>query len=307
VRQVLRYGPRVSTKELVAIVALYPVIVALGLANTVGYHRLLTHRSFKTTPWLQGFLTVLCAQYSGSPMAWVGAHRVHHTVSDTPADPHTPTKGFWYAHSGWLFGAKSPVLCILFALSGFGLHVRFFVADVMRIFGKYPPVWLAMTRDLNKERLMRVLDIPLVMSAFFALQVAAAWWLGRWEGILWLWFVHVVLNNATWIVNSACHWPGLGERPYETRDQSRSVRWLAILTHGESSHNAHHKWQRSARHGLNGEVDTSWALIQFLSRIGLAWDIQLPPDEAKAKSPAGKSPVTKTSPDPSVVPAQESP
>jgi stearoyl-CoA desaturase (delta-9 desaturase) len=291
-----------SPKELVAILALYPVIVALGLANTVGYHRLLTHRSFKTAPWLRGLLTVVSAMYAGSPLAWVGTHRVHHTVSDTPADPHTPAKGFWFAHSGWLFGARNPIVCILFALSGFGLQVRFLVADVLRIAGKYPPVWRTMTRDLEKERLMRLLDVPLVMTACFALEVAAAWWIGRWEGIVWLWFVHFFVNNGTWLVNSACHWPGLGERAFDTRDQSRSVRWLAFLTHGESCHNAHHKYPRSARHGMRGEIDTSWLVIQMLSRLGLAWDIQLPSEQARAKSPAAK-----TNPEPSAVPAQESP
>ena len=293
---------RVSLEQLIAIASLYPVIVILGLSNTVGYHRLLTHRSFKTSGWLQGLLTLLCAQYSGSPMAWVGAHRVHHTVSDTPADPHTPTKGFWYAHSGWLIGSHNRALCVALALSGFGLHVRFFVADVLRVMGKYPPVWRTMTRDLDKDRLMRLLDVPFVMSAFFALQVAAAWWIGRWHGILWLWLVHVVLNNATWIVNSACHWPGLGDRPFATRDQSRNVRWLALLTHGESSHNAHHKYPRSAQHGLGGELDTSWALIRALARVGLAWDIQLPPAIVANAAPS-------TSPSQPVAPqaAQETP
>jgi stearoyl-CoA desaturase (delta-9 desaturase) len=290
----------VSPQHLIAILALCPVTIVLGLTNTVGYHRLLTHRSFKTTRWVQGVMTVLCMQYSGSPMQWVGAHRIHHTVSDTPADPHTPTKGFWFAHSGWLFGdVTNPVLCFLFAISGFGLQVRFLVVDVLRLFGKYPSVWRTMTRDLAKDRLMRFLDVPLVMSAFFALQLAAAWSIGRWEGILWLWFVHTFVNNATWIVNSACHWPGLGDRPYETRDQSRSVRWLALLTHGESSHNAHHKWPRSAQHGLNGEIDTSWGLIQLLSRVGLAWDIQLSPEHAKAGAKSDRKPMTAT--------AQESP
>ncbi len=302
----LGYRARVSTGQLIAIVALYPVIVIVGLTNTVGYHRLLTHRSFKTAPWLQALLTIVCAQYSGSPMAWVGAHRVHHTVSDTPADPHTPTKGFWYAHAGWLCGTRSPLLCFLFALSGFGLQVRFFVVDVLRIAGKNPPIWRTMTRDLDKDRLMRLLDVPLVMSACFAVQVAAAWWIGRWEGIVWLWFVHVVLNNATWIVNSACHWPGLGARPFETRDRSRNVRWLALLTHGESSHNGHHKYPRSARHGLGDELDTSWALIRALSRVGLAWDIQLPPGFAgeTPNHPASARPKT---PSPPASPVPESP
>lgn len=272
----------------IAPVALYAVIVILGLTNTVGYHRLLTHRSFQTSKWLRAALTIACAQYSGSPMAWVGAHRVHHTVSDTPADPHTPAKGFWFAHSGWLVGATNPIACVLFAVSGFGLHVRFFVYDLRRLLGRYPPVWRTMARDLEKERLMRVLDIPLVMTACFAIQVAAAWLIGGWWGIGWLWFAHLVLNNATWIVNSACHWPGVGERPFETRDRSRNVRWLALLTHGESSHNAHHKYPRSARHGLDGELDTSWLVIRGLARLGLAWDVQgVPTRRESPTTPVG--------------------
>src|SRR5436305_465400 len=102
---------------LVALASLYGVIVLVGVSNTVGYHRLLTHRSFATHRWLRGALTLLAAQYSGSPMAWVGAHRVHHTVSDTEGDPHTTLKGFWFAHSGWLIGARNPIVCALFALS----------------------------------------------------------------------------------------------------------------------------------------------------------------------------------------------
>lgn len=262
--------------SVLGLVAIYPVIVVLGLSNTVGYHRLLSHRSFKTAPWLRNTITFVCAQYSGAPMQWVGAHRVHHTLSDTASDPHTPTKGFWFAHSGWLCGTANPIVSFVFALSGFGLHVRFFVVDVMRLAGKHPPIWRAMTRDLEKERFMRWLDMPLVMTACFVVQVALAWMIGGWWGIAWLWAVHLVLNNATWIVNSACHWDGAGSRSYETRDHSRNVWWLALVTHGESSHNCHHKYPRSARHGLDGELDTSWLVIRMLDRLGLATDVQLP-------------------------------
>jgi fatty-acid desaturase len=266
----------VTRVDVLALLAIYPVVVIVGLSNTIGYHRLLSHRSFKTSPWLRNTLTVVCSQYSGAPMQWVGAHRVHHTLSDTEGDPHTPTKGFWYAHAGWLCGTRAPILCVLFAVSGFGLQIRFFVVDVLRLLGRRPPIWRAMTRDLEKERFMRLLDVPLVMSACFAAQLAVAWIVGGWFGIAWLWFVHLFLNNATWIVNSACHWQGFGERPYGTRDRSRNVGWLAVLTHGESSHNAHHKYPRSARHGLDGELDMSWAVIRGLARVGLATDVQLP-------------------------------
>ena len=64
------------------------------------------------------------------------------------------------------------------------------------------------------------------------------------------------------------------------------MRWLALLTHGESNHNGHHKYPRSARHGLDGEPDPSWVVIRGLARIGLAWDIQLPPVRAKVDAPA---------------------
>jgi fatty-acid desaturase len=265
-----------GTRFLIAIVALYPVIVVVGLTNTIGYHRLLTHLSFKTRPWLRNTITFVCAQYSGSPMAWVGAHRVHHTVSDTDGDPHTPRKGFWYAHCGWLCRSRNPVVSILFALSGFGLQARFLVVDVRRLLGRVKPTYRTMTRDLIKEPFMRFLDAPLVMTACFAAQLGAAWLLGGWWGIAWLWLVHATLNNLTWIVNSACHWPGLGERPHQTRDQSRNVRWLAVLTHGESNHNAHHRHPRSAWHGMDGGPDLSWTVIRGLERLGLAWDLQMP-------------------------------
>lgn len=271
---------------MVGLLVLYPTIVLLGLSNTVGYHRLLSHRSFKTSPWLRYTLTALCAQYSGAPLQWVGAHRAHHTLSDTDGDPHTPIKGFWYAHSGWLCGTQNPIACALFALSGFGLHVRFFVFDLLRLAGKRPPIWRAMARDLEKEPVMRALDVPLVITACFAAQLALAWAIAGGWGIAWLWFVHCFVNNATWIVNSACHWDACGSRPYETRDHSRNVRWLAVLTHGESNHNSHHKYPRSARHGLDGEPDVSWRMIRGLSRLGLATDVQLP--ESRAAS--GRTP-----------------
>jgi stearoyl-CoA desaturase (delta-9 desaturase) len=268
------------------VLALYPTVVVLGLTNTVGYHRLLSHRAFKTAPWLRYAITFVCAQYSGAPLQWVGAHRAHHTLSDTEGDPHTPNKGFWWAHAGWLCGTRNPIACALFALSGFGLHVRFFVVDLLRIAGKRPPIWRQLARDLEKERFMRWLDVPLVMSACFAAQVALAWLVAGAWGIAWLWFVHCFVNNATWIVNSACHWDAFGARPYQTRDKSRNVRWLALLTHGESNHNSHHKYPRSARHGLDGESDTSWVVIRGLAKLGLATDIQLPDTRAaKASAP----------------------
>ena len=110
--------------------------VLFGLGVTVGYHRLLTHNAFKTHAFTRNALALLAACYGGSPLLWVGVHRVHHAVTDWQADPHTPKRGFWFAHCGWFIESTNPARCALFALSGFGLQVRFFYWDILRLLGR---------------------------------------------------------------------------------------------------------------------------------------------------------------------------
>jgi stearoyl-CoA desaturase (delta-9 desaturase) len=249
----------------------------LGFANTVGFHRLLTHRSFKAPSWVRNGFALTAAQFSGSPMLWVGMHRVHHQVSDTDRDPHTPTRGFWFAHCGWLIKSRSPLIAIPFAiLGGIGVQAVIVYYDIKRLIGKHPPVWRKLTRDLGKERFMRFLDTPLVITAMFAAQVAAAWLIAGWWGLAYLWGVHFVHLNSSWAVNSLCHWPTFGQRDHETKEQSRNVHWLAPITLGESHHNSHHRYPKSAKHALIGGMDPSWRLIRILERLGLAWDVNLP-------------------------------
>src|SRR5271167_3509465 len=81
-------------------------VFAINMGIGMGYHRLLTHRGYKTSKWVEYFLTV-CATLSleGGPIFWVATHRVHHQLSDQDGDPHTPREGGWWAHTGWiLFG-----------------------------------------------------------------------------------------------------------------------------------------------------------------------------------------------------------
>lgn len=280
-----------------SLLALYLVVLVCGMANTIGYHRMLSHRSFRTSRFVRYSLTFWSALYSGSPRIWVGAHRAHHTLSDRDGDPHTPTKeGFWYAHCGWLCGTNKPLWAILFALSGVGLQVRFLLVDIKRALGKQDPVWRKLTRDLGKERFMRILDTPFVIPAMFAAQIATCWLVGGWWGIVWLWAAHFILNNATWIVNSACHWPGVGNRAHDTRDQSRNVPWLTLLTHGEANHNTHHRYPKSACHGLEGQLDPSWFVIRTLARARLVWDIHLPKNyDTKRKDEAWPRAIERTS------------
>lgn len=269
-----------------------------GLGNTVGYHRLLTHRAFKTGPWTRAALTLAGASHSGAPMVWVGLHRLHHATSDGEEDPHTPVEhGLWYAHCGWLIGVKNPVICALFALSGFGQQAKLLWFDLRRVLGRNPPEWRTMCKDLEKERLMRWLDLPFVMPVFFAGQLALAWALAGAWGIAWLWLVHVLLTNGSWAVNSVGHSLEHGEAPFPNPDRSRDVRWLAALTFGEGFHNAHHRFPRSACHGLRHGPDASWRLIALMCRLGLARDPWLPRRyrhrlaEAGLPAPAAPAPV----------------
>ena len=259
------------------IVAWFIINTLLGLGNTVGYHRMLTHRAFKATPFTRTLFTWLGAAHSGSPMVWVGLHRLHHSTSDSEDDPHSPRhRGFWFAHSGWLINTDKPLPAILFALSGFGQQAVLFVHDVKRVLGKNPPTWRQLCPDLMKEPMMRWMDAPFVMPAFFALQLAAAWLIGGWWGILWLWAMHVTLTNGSWAVNSVCHWPSFGTQPFNARDDSRDVWWIGLLAHGEGYHNAHHRYPRSSRHALDGGPDLSWLTISLLVKLGLASDPWLP-------------------------------
>lgn len=249
----------------------------MTLGNTAGYHRLLAHRSYEAVPWVRTTLTLLSALHSGSPLLWVGVHRVHHAFSDTNLDSHSARNGFWYAHSGWLcFGVHHPLPCILFALSGFGLQLTYLVNDIRRLLGLMAPSWRKLSRDLMKEPLMRLLDMPLVVPALFAFQLIAAWAIGQGWGLLWLWALHVVQNNTSWVINSICHRPAFGKQVPGADDLSTNVRWLGWLTMGDSFHGHHHKHPTSALHALTGGTDMSWLFVCALNRLGLACKVRLP-------------------------------
>jgi fatty-acid desaturase len=249
---------------------------AMGLGNTVGYHRMLTHRAFTAKGPVWAVFVLLGALHSGSPMVWVGLHRLHHTKSDGEGDPHSPIHGFWHAHAGWLIGTRAALPSLLFALSGFGQQAVLLVHDVRRVLGRNPPTWRELTPDLVDDPLCKLLDVPFVMPALFGVQLAAAWAIGGPWGLLWLWTQHLALTNGSWAVNSVCHWPAFGRESYPNGDRSRDVPWVAALTFGEGYHNTHHRFPRSARHGLAGGPDLSWVVIRALERVGLVSNVWLP-------------------------------
>lgn len=244
----LLFAPMTFTWQAFA-VFLFLSWVTLGLGITLGYHRLLTHRSFKAAKGLEYFLSLcgaLAAQ--GGPMKWVATHRVHHAFSDRPQDPHSPTRGFWWAHMGWLFVYDE-------VLDHPTDHWRY-VPDIAN-----DPVH----RFISQKNI--ILQLTLGLLLFF--------W-GGWSFVIWGIFARIVFTwHCAWLVNSACHlW---GYRNYETGEGSRNNLWFALLTYGDSWHNNHHAYPTSAAHGLRWwEFDVTYLTIRLFARIGLVRKVQLP-------------------------------
>ena len=228
--------------------AMFLYWVAVGLGISMGYHRLHTHRGFKTYKWFEYFLAA-CGTLTleGGPIFWVATHRLHHQYSDQPEDPHTPrVSGFW-AHMGW----------VMFGDAG---H-----SDTARM-SRYAP-------DLGRDPFYRWLNswhwVPLTVSGFVLLAI------GGWSLVNWALFLRVVVGlHATWLINSATHmW---GSRRFPTKDDSKNTWWAAIITFGEGWHNNHHAHPTSARHGLTWyEFDPTWLSLKVLRAIGLVWDVKV--------------------------------
>ncbi len=239
-----------SWQGFTAFVILYWVTACLGV--TLGYHRLLSHRSFAVPRWLERFFAT-CGALScqHGPIDWVGLHRHHHTFSDTAADHHNSKRGFWWSHMGWMF-APVPAMRAVPKLTG----------DLMR-----DPYY----RWLNKYFLF--LQIPLGLTLFC---LGKSFGIGGWTMVLWgIPLRLVVVYHITWLVNSATHcW---GSIAFDSGDGSRNNAWVAALTFGEGWHNNHHAFPSSARQGLQrGQIDLTWQHIRFLNALGLAKKIRLP-------------------------------
>ena len=223
-----------------------------GVGITLCYHRLLTHRSFKSPKWFEYLITV-CGSlaWQGSSVQWVGIHRIHHQHSDDQEDPHSPKEGFAWSHVFWCLHKEPDGRC---------------AADA--------------AKDLQRDIFHRVLHR---FGWLFQIVLAAALFLlGEWfggVGISWvIWGIcvrTVVVYHSTWFVNSAAHtW---GYRNYDTKDQSANLWWVALLSFGEGWHNNHHAFPRSAAHGLRRfEFDPTYWTIRLLGLAGLAKDIIVP-------------------------------
>jgi len=267
---VLLWNRAVDAIDLGILLVMY---LLTGVGVTVGFHRLLTHRSFQTYPVIERTFAVLGSlAVEGSVLDWVADHRKHHAFSDVEGDPHSPhighgsgLRGLWHAHAGWLMETQGLADWKRYA-------AELYEDSAMRQIGKRFP-WLVLA----------TLVIPTV-AGFVLHGFTLA---GALEGYLWGGLVRIFLvHHVTWSINSLCHF--YGRRRFAVEDHSTNLGWLSILSLGESWHHNHHAFPRSARHGLRWyEIDPSGLLISGMGRVGLAWNIiRITPERQREKSVA---------------------
>lgn len=218
-----------------------------GLTNlsiTAGYHRLFSHRSYEASGIVRAiYLLIAASAWQGSALKWSADHRKHHAKVDSDEDPYSITKGFWYAHMGWLFFKDSV---------------------------NQTPV----APDLEQDWLIRFQHrhyIPLAILMSFGFPTLVGYFMGApWAGLMIGGALRVVLTQqSTFFVNSLSH--TLGKQTYTDQISARDSLLVAFLTHGEGYHNFHHRFQIDYRNGIRWyQWDPTKWIIRSLALLGLA-------------------------------------
>jgi stearoyl-CoA desaturase (delta-9 desaturase) len=259
-----------SWTGVVALAAGIYVFGVLGL--NVGFHRLLTHRSFSCPRWLEHAFAILgTCSLQFSPAYWVAVHRRHHRFADDLQDPHSPAISFFWAHCGWLL-RRGPDMKKRRMMERYAKDV---MRDPLYAFLERRKHWITLTLFSWATFGAAGIGTALLSGANVAVAAQFGASLVVWGGAL----RTVIVWHTTWSVNSIAHiW---GYRNYDTPDDSRNNALIGLIAGGEGWHNNHHADPRSAQHGHEWwEFDLAWLTIRLLMLLGLATQVSLP-------SPAG--------------------
>lgn len=246
--------------SVVAIVTCLSLYVVRMFAITAGFHRLFSHRTYKTGRIFQFLLAFIgTAAYQKGPLWWSSHHRRHHLYADTMDDLHSPlTRTFWRSHFGWFLSRDSQA-------TDRKLIPNLIKYSDLRFLDKYyslPPVLLAIACFLLGSILQRY---------------APGLGTSGWQMLVWGFFIStVLLYHGTFTVNSLAHI--FGSRRFATNDNSRNNFFVALVTLGEGWHNNHHHYPSSERQGFYWwELDVSHYFLQGFSWLGIVWDLRTPP------------------------------
>ncbi len=239
--------------------------VVSGLGITVGYHRLMAHRSFTCPNWVKAALLIAGGwALQNSALKWAADHIRHHAACDGEADPYNAQRGFWYSHCGWLFYGNQ----------------RTDEKYATRL--RQDPVVMWQHRYY----------LPILLSGL-ALTFVVGFLYGGWISGLGCFMLAGVgrtfaVLNSTFCINSICHlW---GSQPHSHTDSSRDSWWVSLLTFGEGYHNYHHTYQSDYRNGPRWyNFDPSKWFIFTLSLVGLASSLRTVPSYGPKVSSLGPS------------------
>jgi stearoyl-CoA desaturase (delta-9 desaturase) len=249
--------------EFISIFLICYIMHALGI--TIGYHRLLAHRSF-CAPKAVEYFWVLCGflAFEGSPIWWATIHRAHHRHVDTALDPHSPRQGLYHAQFGWLTSET------------YASHVdpktqsKDLIDDPIYAFLEQGGRW---NRSHTLQITINIL-LRLVILYFFG-------WVAALASLL----AGLAVMQIPLMLNVLCHIPKLGYKTYARHDDSVNVWWVALLAMGEGWHNNHHAFPGSAKTGVKPwEFDFSWIMICLMKKLNLASALNVMPAKIEEKA-----------------------
>ena len=235
---------------------------ATGFGITLGYHRLFSHLSFKAK-WPVKLFTLLfgAASFENSALDWSADHRIHHKHVDEDEDPYDISKGFFYAHIGWLLFRLKPKPPVT--------NVKDLEAD---------PLVMWQHRHVQTIAVIVGFVIPTLLGWAYGHFVTGTPGETALAGFLIVGLLRtVIVQQGTFCINSLCHM--VGRQPYSTRHSARDSASVALLTFGEGYHNYHHEFQHDYRNGVKPwQFDPTKWIIWTLAKLGLASDLRTVPD-----------------------------
>lgn len=223
-------------------------VMATGLAITVGYHRLLAHRTFRAHPVVT-FLSLFfgAAAFEESALQWTSQHRDHHRYVDTERDPYNIKQGFFYAHIGWILFRNHSI--------NYGNVKDLQKSELIMHQHRHYVLW-ALTAGVFLPAIVGVLSGHLLGTLLITV-------VGR----------VVFVQHGTFLINSVCHY--FGKATYDIRISAKDHWLVALLTMGEGYHSFHHRFPSDYRNGYYWyHWDPSKWLIALLARLGFAQDLK---------------------------------
>jgi stearoyl-CoA desaturase (delta-9 desaturase) len=221
-----------------------------GMGITMGYHRLFSHKAYKTNVFVEWILMIFGSMaLENTILKWCSDHRIHHTKAETKEDPYSITEGFWHAHIGWI--VKN------------GLEENNRVRGVKDLKSKSAVVF--QNKYYFTIGIIGGFIIPLAIGFIYGRPMGAL----LWAGFLRLTIVH----HATFFINSMCHY--FGRQTYDIKSTARDSWFVSWFTFGEGYHNYHHKFQWDYRNGVKWfAYDPSKWIIKGLSFFGITYDLK---------------------------------